>query len=927
VFEADLAPVDINNESEMLDWFDDRLGVQDEPGQAVFHTVVANQILGDDPPVAWSTVQRLQKAGLGRDAIVRQMVMVVGAQLGFAWEAGRTESTSEVTAQQSLAQLTTQYNALPLPDVEALRTTVIETVVASEWPPIDDVVAEALSRLDAEPDTVVEAMLDRTIDMMLDGGELAMLATDRVVHVSTILNSIALTHVTEDFELELGVLSCIGTDLAGFGHVSMPRMPNGDAIEVYSLEADHLAWKGPKGWLDGFEAGDAIKVWVDDEVVGIAKIDLPAPNTELAVRLGECMEREVVETTLPVTFVELLIALLVDDSTAFDSPERPLTQLYLDAGLETDGGLVAVGPEGWAELQQSRRFNRVRAMADDSEMAFDVLAVLEVVEDTRSTQSDLRDALRELDDPDICRVVLNQLISDDLDVGDPAAAGVVADGLLLAARRPIEQAVAHFVAGVVAERSRDVMGARELFTQGMRHYAGYAPLVDRAAWYASDSGDAVGATRLWDMLEDVDPGETETVRSYTVSSGSSERRIGRNDPCWCGSGRKFKKCHLGQRELVALPDRVAWLARKATGFLVRRSGEANDTVFGLAMMRATEPDRMAEAFEDPIVIDAALTEEGWFETFIELRGELLPADELLLAQSWLLVDRSVHEVLEVDPGVGLTVRDLRTGDVLEVRERAMSRHAKVGSLFCARPVPDGETHQFIGGLFAVEPGREAAVLSLCDEGDGFELCSYRASLDRPPEIRTRENEPLVTCELVASVNDVEEAKRVLDGLYDREPGASAREHRWVEMHPIAEDEDVLRATLTFDDGRLRVLTHSEERMDRVLATIASRIDGFTVVSDGRVPLAPDEMPSIPSGFAGGQPEIDAETRDEIMAVMENKWISEPVPALGGLTPIEAVADPTRRDDVLRLIDSFPDSGLGSEFMMLRKDKLRKALDL
>jgi preprotein translocase subunit SecA len=20
-------------------------------------------------------------------------------------------------------------------------------------------------------------------------------------------------------------------------------------------------------------------------------------------------------------------------------------------------------------------------------------------------------------------------------------------------------------------------------------------------------------------------------------------QIGRNDPCWCGSGRKFKKCH------------------------------------------------------------------------------------------------------------------------------------------------------------------------------------------------------------------------------------------------------------------------------------------------------------------------------------------------------------------------------------------------
>jgi preprotein translocase subunit SecA len=22
-----------------------------------------------------------------------------------------------------------------------------------------------------------------------------------------------------------------------------------------------------------------------------------------------------------------------------------------------------------------------------------------------------------------------------------------------------------------------------------------------------------------------------------------EHEVGRNDPCWCGSGKKFKKCH------------------------------------------------------------------------------------------------------------------------------------------------------------------------------------------------------------------------------------------------------------------------------------------------------------------------------------------------------------------------------------------------
>jgi preprotein translocase subunit SecA len=24
---------------------------------------------------------------------------------------------------------------------------------------------------------------------------------------------------------------------------------------------------------------------------------------------------------------------------------------------------------------------------------------------------------------------------------------------------------------------------------------------------------------------------------------SDHEKLGRNDPCWCGSGKKFKKCH------------------------------------------------------------------------------------------------------------------------------------------------------------------------------------------------------------------------------------------------------------------------------------------------------------------------------------------------------------------------------------------------
>src|SRR5258708_23615381 len=31
------------------------------------------------------------------------------------------------------------------------------------------------------------------------------------------------------------------------------------------------------------------------------------------------------------------------------------------------------------------------------------------------------------------------------------------------------------------------------------------------------------------------------------------RRPGRNEPCWCGSGKKFKKCHLDRELAPALP--------------------------------------------------------------------------------------------------------------------------------------------------------------------------------------------------------------------------------------------------------------------------------------------------------------------------------------------------------------------------------------
>ena len=35
----------------------------------------------------------------------------------------------------------------------------------------------------------------------------------------------------------------------------------------------------------------------------------------------------------------------------------------------------------------------------------------------------------------------------------------------------------------------------------------------------------------------------EELRKDVVQHYDERDQIGRNDPCWCGSGKKFKKCH------------------------------------------------------------------------------------------------------------------------------------------------------------------------------------------------------------------------------------------------------------------------------------------------------------------------------------------------------------------------------------------------
>ncbi|MCC6613124.1 MAG: preprotein translocase subunit SecA [Anaerolineae bacterium] len=59
----------------------------------------------------------------------------------------------------------------------------------------------------------------------------------------------------------------------------------------------------------------------------------------------------------------------------------------------------------------------------------------------------------------------------------------------------------------------------------------------------------IQTTRRLPQVQAVRPGATQTSKPQPVRNTAA--KLGRNDPCWCGSGKKYKNCHLKQDQQAA----------------------------------------------------------------------------------------------------------------------------------------------------------------------------------------------------------------------------------------------------------------------------------------------------------------------------------------------------------------------------------------
>ncbi|MGD2063676.1 MAG: SEC-C metal-binding domain-containing protein [Nitrospirota bacterium] len=440
-------------------------------------------------------------------------------------------------------------------------------------------------------------------------------------------------------------------------------------------------------------------------------------------------------------------------------------------------------------------------------------------------------------------------------------------------------------------------------------------------------------------------------------------KVGRNDPCPCGSGRKYKKCHLRAdeeaRRAAGEPDPAhdldEELVYELAAYAAARFGGAwldhkrPFTDAGAAIQLALPWAVYHYQIEGTTVVDWYLQEHGHRLSRAQ-RAWLVAQGE-----AWL----SVWEVTAVEPGVGLTLRDLLSGEVRSVHEVSGSQTLVVRDTVLARVVD----HDGVSVLCGVHPRplppmgaaevvrrargrlrrkRQVPVERL--RGEGITRYLIRrweeavAELDAqsavPPRLQNTDGDPLLLTtdhfEITPGEADTVAAQlAALEGVERPDPEGDPEAYLFLRpgnrQHRGWENTIVGHARLS--DTGLAIDTNSLPRADALRARIESAC-GDRLRHRSRTHADPrSAMAALPEHTAALPPRPPGAERLEL-AFKERHyadWLDEPIQALGGETPREAARTPDGRaavDLLLKEIENQEHRTAGAaafDFAALREE--------
>ncbi len=526
----------------------------------------------------------------------------------------------------------------------------------------------------------------------------------------------------------------------------------------------------------------------------------------------------------------------------------------------------------------------------------------------------LDDVVQTLQDAVVAEAFLGETLTDDPTALDALAS--FATQLLAAADTRSDRArraAPLWLQARVLDRRGDVLAVEPLLTDALAADPTFSPALELAARYASDRGDAREAVRL--LRAAGVPDDDEYLVELTRMIPKPRHDIGRNDPCWCGSGRKYKQCHLN-RTTLDLDERAYWLYRKAAEHI--GDGPQRARMLELATALRGEDELTAEAawmaLTDPIVADLVLIHDGAWDEFLAHRGPLLPDDERQLAQQWATAPQSVFAVTAAPSADHpLELRDERSGASYAIGGFEDSGESfPVGQQLLGRVVSTSldagaRADTLIGGLLFLDDTLADDLREVLDGGAGT---SPEDAEDDDGSVAMRLARTVGHHHRIARARDI--AERAL-AMQDDELAAarSAERPRLV----TSEGEPLVFCTTTY--------AIPPGRADEVVAALDASpvLTRHDTEPDGEQEHDPDQdtssMAHLPGAFTGDGSAGAHRWREEVEA-QGASWIRGTVTVDGDVLVLNTNAEPRHDRLVALLAELAPDLHV--------EDEARRAAD-
>ncbi|MGC8506052.1 MAG: YecA family protein [Thermoplasmata archaeon] len=198
------------------------------------------------------------------------------------------------------------------------------------------------------------------------------------------------------------------------------------------------------------------------------------------------------------------------------------------------------------------------------------------------------------------------------------------------------------------------------------------------------------------------------------------RKVGRNDPCPCGSGKKFKNCCLPiiteRKKMQPVEDRIrAFLKKYEDSHEDEFSAAMKAFNFGDRIVTDDDMERVMDwIFHDYIVPDRNATVA---ESALNQYGSTLTEDERSILKQWSRSCFNLYTVTSVKRGVGYDVEDMYVdpGKKLFVADTLSSITMRKFELLFFRLYDFGKFQRIAGGLVHGPYRMKEDFLSLINE--------------------------------------------------------------------------------------------------------------------------------------------------------------------------------------------------------------------